>query len=68
MYFNSLGWEREIEPISVIYFVHRFSMRAQLNIQKIKCMEIVNINSPTNATNKHNKYSDQGYSIPETSF
>ena len=36
MYFNSLGWEREIEPISVIYFVHRFPMGAQLNIQTQK--------------------------------
>ena len=26
------------------------------------------IHSPTNATNKHRKYSDQGYSIPETSL
>ena len=26
------------------------------------------IHSPTNATNKHNKYSDQWYSIPETSW
>ena len=26
------------------------------------------IHSPTNATNKHNKYSDQGYSIPETIY
>ena len=24
--------------------------------------------SPTNATKQHNKYSDQGYSIPETSL
>ena len=24
------------------------------------------IHSPTNATNKHSKYSEQGYSIPET--
>ena len=27
-----------------------------------------NIHSPTNATKQHNKYSDQGYSIPETSL
>ena len=26
------------------------------------------IHLPTNATNKHRKYSDQGYSIPETSL
>ena len=26
------------------------------------------IHSPTNATNKRNNYSDQGYSIPETSL
>ena len=26
------------------------------------------IHSPTNATKQHNKYSDQGYSIPETSL
>ena len=26
------------------------------------------IHSPTNATKQHNMYSDQGYSIPETSL
>ena len=48
---------------------HKTEYSSRSSAETIKTREKPeSIHSPTNATKHHNNYSDQGYSIPETSL